>query len=191
MSAAGGQARVIAVTDGEASHRGSDAWTPPALAEARRLESERGLCRLGLTRQEVTRLKMPDGAVARHAGPLRERLDALLMRGDVVVSTWHLDGHPDHDAVGAATREACEALGVVCLQAPVWMWHWSRPGDARVPWHRMRGFSLGLEDCERKSAALRVHATQLMPRGEHEGPVLDSLILQRAARRVEYFFVPS
>jgi len=189
--ARGGEASVIAVTDGEASHAGSETWATHELAEARRRESEAGLRLLGVPAERVTRLKMPDGSVSRYAGPLRETLDALLMRGDVVVSTWQLDGHPDHEAVGAATRAACESVGAVCLQAPVWMWHWSHPGDVRVPWQRMRGFSLGADAWQRKCGALAMHATQLTPQGRREGAVLGPLILERAARRAEHFFVPA
>jgi len=185
----GGTACVIGVTDGEASHRGSDGWTSEALATARRAESDRGLCVLGVTGEAITRLKMPDGAVRRYTAPLREALDMLLGRNDVVTSTWRLDGHPDHEAVGAVTAAVCADIGAVCLQAPVWMWHWSHQGDPTVPWKQMRGFRLSPEVSELKRAALSMHRTQLAARGEGDGAVLDPLILERAARSAEYFFV--
>lgn len=185
----GGRASVIAVTDGEASHRGTESWAPRALAAARQAESDRGLRALGVLSNEITRLTMPDGAVSRYGGPLREALGLLLKSDDVVVSTWRLDGHPDHEAVGAATEDVCADVGAVCLQAPVWMWHWSSQGDARVPWHRLRGFALDSHACQRKRAALAMHETQLMPRSKSEGPVLGPLILERATRDAEYFFV--
>lgn len=47
--ARGGPATVIAVTDGEASHRGDPLWSPESLANARRAERRLGLARLGLT----------------------------------------------------------------------------------------------------------------------------------------------
>ena len=136
----------------------------------------------------MTRLGFPDGAVARYGGPLRETLALLLRAKDVVVSTWRLDGHPDHEAVGAAAEQACSEAGAACLQAPVWMWHWSRVGDARVPWERLHGLRLTQTALERKRLALSAHATQLALRGP-DGPVLDALILARAARPAEYFFV--
>lgn len=186
----GGRAAVVAVTDGEASHRGSETWSALELAAARRAESDRGLSALCVPSASVTRLMMPDGAVSCYAGPLREALGLLLTPDDVVVSTWRLDGHPDHEAVGAAAEEVCADVGAVCLQAPVWMWHWSRCGDSRVPWHRLRGFSLEPDARVRKREALSMHVTQLTRRSEIEGPVLDPLILQRAGRCAEYFFVP-
>ena len=185
-----GSAAVIAVTDGEASHRGSKTWFGLDLAAERRAESGRGLSALCVPSDSITRLTMPDGAVGGYAGPLRETLGLLLKPDDVVVTTWRLDGHPDHDAVGAATEAACADVGAICFQAPVWMWHWSRGADARVPWHRLRGFSLAPDASIRKREALSMHVTQLTRRSEDEGPVLDPLILERASRRVEYFFAP-
>lgn len=188
-TARGGRATVVAVTDGEASHSGSQRWTAPALAAARRAESVEGLHALGLGGGEIVRLTIPDGAVSQYASPLRETLGLLLKSDDVVVSTWGLDGHPDHEAVGDATEVVCSDVGASCIQAPVWMWHWSKPGDTRIPWNRLRGFALESGAFERKCAALAMHATQLIPRSVSEGPVLGPLILERAKRRTEYFFV--
>ena len=188
-AARGGQVRVIAVTDGEASHPESDTWTARALAGQRRLESERGLRSLGVEASCVTRLGYPDGGLARYLGPLRETLSLSVRANDVVVSTWGLDGHPDHDAVGAAAEAACAEVGAICLHAPVWMWHWSRIGDPLVPWDRLRGLLLSPSALGRKRLALSAHATQLAPRSEHQGPVLDPLIVARAVRPAEYFFV--
>lgn len=185
----GGRAAVIAVTDGEASHRDSGTWTPHKLASARRAESDRGLRALGVSSDAIIRLGMPDGGLRNPAHALSNALKNLLKPHDVVVSTWRLDGHPDHEAVGLATEAACAEVGAACVHAPVWMWHWSHRGDARVPWHRLRRFALEPNVYEKKRVALAMHVTQLTPRSPTTGPVLDPLILERAARDAEYFFV--
>jgi hypothetical protein len=50
--------------------------------------------------------------------------------------------HPDDEVLGAggvmamlaaAARRARRA-GLEMLSYPIWMWHWARPGDCRVPW---------------------------------------------------------
>jgi LmbE family N-acetylglucosaminyl deacetylase len=194
----GCECAVIAVTDGDASHAGCADWSGPRLAEARRAESERGLAQLGVPSRAITRLGLPDGKVAEHAPQLLDALCSRLRAGDVVVATWRLDGHPDHDATGSAAAQACAAIGARFVEAPVWMWHWARPSDARVPWDRLRALSLSPSAFDRKTAALAEHVTQLTPRrrteadpagNRRDGPVLDAGILQRAARRGEYFFV--
>jgi LmbE family N-acetylglucosaminyl deacetylase len=194
----GSECTVIAVTDGDASHEGCGDWSASRLAEARRSESEHGLAQLGVPAHAITRLGIPDGEVERHMQPLLDALCAQLRAGDVVVSTWRLDGHPDHDATGSAAAKVCTAFGANFIEAPVWMWHWARPRDTRVPWERLRALPLSPATLSRKTSALAEHVTQLTPRmrlhtpaheAHAEGPVLDPSILQRAARPCEYFFV--
>ena len=184
----GGTVAIVAVTDGEASHRGDLSWTAERLAEARRLERQRGLLRLGVGADAVSRLCLLDSQVAADAARLEQALLSLLQPTDCVVSTWRLDGHPDHDATGTTAARVCGNLGCRLLEAPVWMWHWSEPNDPRVPWHRLRTLELPRETLEGKVAALAEHTTQLSARAL-EPPVLGAAILARAARRSEYFLV--
>jgi LmbE family N-acetylglucosaminyl deacetylase len=183
-----GEVAIVAVTDGEASHRGDAAWPADRLARERRVEREAGLARLGVAADAVTRLALPDGEVCSQIAALTCALLQTLRPTDCVVGTWRLDGHPDHDAVGAATAAVCAELGCRLLEAPVWMWHWSAPGDARVPWQRLRALALPEEASTRKADALAEHRTQLAARVDAP-PVLGPAILARAARDAEYFFV--
>lgn len=185
----GGTASVIAVTDGEASHRDDGRWPAERLASARRAERALGLARLGVPSSAVTRIGLPDGAVSGCAGALHDTLRRLLRASDVVVTTWALDGHPDHDATGAAVEQVCAEHGCLLLQAPVWMWQWSAPFDPRVPWQRLRAVALPTQARASKANALAEHVTQLSPRAEGMGAVLGASILARATRPAEYFFV--
>jgi len=188
-AARGGEVVFVAVTDGEASHAG---LSPPGrceLAAQRRAERLRGLARLGIAKPQVHTLALPDGDVQAQGGLLRGWLLFFLRPGDVVVSTWEGDGHPDHDSTGRVTQGACLRVGSRFLAAPVWMWHWAAPADARVPWHRLRRLPLSTDACARKQAALAAHVTQLTPRSASVGAVLGPHLLARAAWRHEYFFV--
>ena len=186
--AQGGAAAVVAVTDGEASHGGGGAHVG-RLAARRRRESASGLARLGVAGVAVHRLGLPDGGVAQHVDGLARVLAALLRPSDVALSTWRLDGHPDHEASGAAAAQACAAAACRLLEAPVWMWHWAAPGDARVPWEHLCGFSVPMHVRAAKEWAIAAHATQLEARGQALGPVLGRSVLARAVRDTEYFFV--
>ena len=109
----------------------------------------------------------------------------MLQSGDLVVTTWVLDGHPDHEATAhAALRTGCNLL-----QAPVWMWHWAQPGDTRIPWADLVALDLTDDAMDAKQKALARHHSQLGSRNSESGPVLATAIVQRAARRQEYFFV--
>jgi hypothetical protein len=100
---AGGERLIVGVTDCEASHAGSPAWSAHRLAAAARaLERKQGLARLGLPFAEVCRLGLPDGKLGQHRPALMVMLSALLRSDDVVVSTWRRDGHPLPACGGAA-----------------------------------------------------------------------------------------
>lgn len=188
-AARGGGCCVVAVTDGEASHPASTQWSPQRLGAVRSAERREGLRRLGLSGEQAHVLGLSDGAVQAQADRLRRRLIGLLRPADVVVATWALDGHPDHDACGTAAEQACAAVGCRLLAAPVWMWHWAAPEDVRVPWHRLRALPVDATAWSAKQAALQAHASQHAAREEGQGSVLGAEILARATRQHEYFFV--
>ncbi len=188
-AARGGRVMLVAVTDGEASHRGGSSWTADALAAARREESAAGLRRLLPEAPELLRLALPDSAVAGQVDRLREALFGTLHPNDVVVTTWRLDGHPDHEAAGTAAADATGRVGCRLIEAPVWMWHWATPGDDRVPWARLRSLAVPAATRARRAEAIAAHATQLEPRGNGLGPVLTQAILQRLGRPHDAFFV--
>ncbi|HEY1394743.1 PIG-L deacetylase family protein [Roseateles sp.] len=179
---------VIGVTDGDASHPGSTTWTPLHLAAQRRLERLRGLRHLGL-RVPVHALALPDGRVRFHERRMVDALSRHLLPDDVVITTWRHDGHPDHDAVGRACADAARGAGATLLEMPVWTWHWARPGDPTVPWHRLRRLPLSGRALEDKWLALSEHRSQLMPDGERP-PVLFPEAVDRLLRPAEFFFMP-
>lgn len=184
----GGKSVVVAVTDGEASHGELRPWRAGKLAETRRAERTRGLARLGCEQTEVYRLGLADGKVANHVDTLESELAKVIQWSDIVVTTWRFDGHPDHEACGAAAASACARARCRLFESPVWMWHWSRPADPQVPWQRLVGLPLPADAVSRKRRAVQSHASQLLPRGDAASPVLDQTMLDRLSRHIEYFF---
>lgn len=190
LAARGTAVSVVSVTDGDASHPGSTQWPPQRLAAERRNESAEGLRHLGVPPRGHLRLGLPDGAVAAHATQLRDALAASLEPGDAVFSTWVHDGHPDHEATALAVSAACARRGCPHWQQPVWMWHWAAPGDARVPWTRLRRLPLSAQAQARKRAAIDAHATQLAPQDTGAAAVLPAWAMARLLRADEYVFIP-
>lgn len=189
-SARGGATLVVAVTDGEASHPPQPGRSAHQLGQLRCAESHEGLLRLGVAAgpHQLRRLSLPDSALARHTAVLEGALSALLKPGDVVVTTWRMDGHPDHEACGSAVARACAVADGRLLEAPVWMWHWGQPGDDRVPWARLVRVPLPAAVVARKQHALAAHASQLLPARPGEAPILGEAMASHLARRAEYFF---
>lgn len=187
LARAGHEVVVVGVTDGEAGYPGSIVWTPTLLARQRRIECGEGLARLGLP-HAAHALGLPDGRVAEHEAALTGRLLGVLRAGDVVMSTWRRDGHPDHEAAGRAAAVAARNRGCRLWEFPVWMWHWAHVGDERVPWQRLRRVDLDADARERKAQAVAAHGSQLVaPPSEGFAAVLPDWALARLLRPFEVF----
>jgi LmbE family N-acetylglucosaminyl deacetylase len=184
LAAAGARLRVVAVTDGEASHPGRAAAARAELARRRARERAAALAALGAAGAEVIRLGWPDTGVGGREAELAARVPGLTDGFDVCLAPWAADLHADHEAVG---RAATAAAGRV-LWYPVWMWHWAAPGDPRVPWGRAGRVPLPAGTRGRKRAAVRCFASQLEDRGDGAGPVLSEEFAAHFDRGDEVLF---
>lgn len=160
LSRAGRELLVVGLTDGEASYPGSLRWTPTLLAARRRDERLAGLRCLGVAGAPFT-LGIADGGVAAVEDQLAASLDEFLRPGDVVLTTWRHDGHPDHEAAGRACVRAARRRGCGCWEMPIWTWHWASLDDCRVPWARVRRLGLDEDAVDRKRRAIAAHGSQL------------------------------
>ena len=168
LAAGGARLRLIAVTDGEASHPGAD---PEAIGLTRTAESAEALAVLGLPDIEVIRLRFPDTGLTACENELTARLGEVCAGFGVCLAPWEEDAHADHEAAGRAARRAGRRASQEVLGYPIWMWHWAKPADRRVPWSRACQVSLPPEVAARKRSAIGAFASQLTDR-EDAGPVL-------------------
>ncbi|WP_226929476.1 PIG-L deacetylase family protein [Janthinobacterium aquaticum] len=189
LAGLGREVLLVAVTDGDASHPGSTLWPRERLRQVRPQESAQALAALGWQQPAWQRLQLPDGAVQAHATLLRAMLETLLRPGDTLLTTWRLDGHPDHEACGWASAAAASSCGARLVEMPVWGWHWAAPGDARVPWHRAHRLALPPEVLARKRAALACFASQLQPDpSTGQDAIVSPAALQRLLHPYEIYF---
>lgn len=181
---------LMAVTDGGASHPGSALWPAGALLVTRPRETQDALARLGLSEPCVDRLGIGDGEVTAQEDALTHQLIERLEPDDLVIVTWELDGHPDHEAAGRAAKRACETRAIPCLQMPIWAWHWASPGDARVPWARARKFMLDDAALAAKRHALAAFQSQIEPdTSTGAAPILPPAVLERLIRPFEVYLI--
>jgi LmbE family N-acetylglucosaminyl deacetylase len=186
---AGRELLLVAVTDGQASHPGSEQWPETDLARQRRGETAAALRVLGADTTTVRRLGLADGSLAPQVLVLARTLAGLLSPGDVVVSPWRFDGHPDHEATGQAAGLAARSVGARHLEAPVGTWHWATPGDPRVPWPRAAVLYLGPILAQQKRSAIRCFTSQLEPDpSTGAAPVLPPWAVDRFRQGREVFF---
>jgi LmbE family N-acetylglucosaminyl deacetylase len=180
LAASRARLRLVAVTDGERSHRGHA--SPAALARRRTAETAAALRALGARAAEVIRLQLPDSGLAAREDELTAALTPLLAGFDMCLAPWDRDMHPDHDAAGRAARQA--SAGPL-YHYPVWMWHWARPADPRVPWDWALRVPLPPRAASRKRAAIRCFASQTEDRGHGLGPVLSPGMIAHFTRTME------
>ena len=180
LAAAGARLLLVAVTDGEASHRGTA--DPAALAEQRTAETTAALRALGAGTAEVIRLRLPDAGLAGCEERLTAALAPLVAGFELCLAPWDRDMHPDHEAAGRAARRACSGD---LYSYPVWMWHWARPADPRVPWDRALRIPLPPAAAAAKRAAISCFASQLGDRGDGLGPVLTAGMTAHFTRATE------
>jgi LmbE family N-acetylglucosaminyl deacetylase len=182
LAAAGARLRLIAVTDGEASHPGAD---PATIARTRARESAAALQVLGVPEIEVNRLHLPDAGLAAREDELAARLSEHCAGFSICLAPWDADAHADHEATGRAARRAARELHQDVFTYPIWMWHWAKPADPRVPWHQACQITLSPAVATRKRAAIGAFISQLTSREHAKGPVLPAGIMAHFTRRLE------
>jgi LmbE family N-acetylglucosaminyl deacetylase len=115
---AGIPVKVIAVTDGESAYAGVEGLGP-----IRQAEQERALEALGVSMDQIIRLRLPDSNVTEHESHLASLLTPLFVAGSLIVAPWHFDFHPDHEACGRATQKAARLAGATLVSYVFWTWH--------------------------------------------------------------------
>ena len=182
LASAGTRIRLVAVTDGEGSH-GSRA-SPGELITRRCDERAAALRELGASAADVVRLSLPDSGLNCLEPELTVLLSQLAAGFDACLAPWEKDVHADHEAVGRAARRACQRL----FFYPIWMWHWARPGDPRVPWPQAFRVPLPGAVAGRKRAAIGCFTSQLENRAGELGPVLAPDFVAHFTRDFELLF---
>ena len=171
---------VAAVTDGENCYPDSVGIGP-----IRCLEQERALKRLGVERDKIVRLRLPDSAVSLNEEELVERLMPLVSSETHVVAPWPGDFHPDHEACGRAATEVARRSGRGVTFYFFWTWHRGTPELIRDL--SLTSLPLEKDVTHAKTEALLHHQSQLAREGGD--PILPELLLAPARRPYEVFLV--
>ncbi|MFH8462659.1 PIG-L deacetylase family protein [Streptomyces sp. NPDC017991] len=185
---AGVEVHTVCLSDGEASHGPGTPSTRARLAARRRGELSAALRELGELPDPVY-AGLPDTALGEpvHENEARAVIGGLLdaVGAALCVAPWEGDLHSDHEAAGRAARRAGRDTSTPVWSYPVWMWHWARPHDRRVPWHRAAVLPLPEPVIDRKRAALARFTSQLEPRGAGVAPVLPAAEIAHHTRTFE------
>jgi LmbE family N-acetylglucosaminyl deacetylase len=209
--AAGSRVTVVVVADGSRSHPGM----PARLGQLRHAEEIEAMRRLGLPEDSLRQLGYPDQSLTGHEDELVGVVESLVkeLSPDEIYVTGIFEPHPDHSALGRATRRAVArraaehgGAGLVVMEYPIWLWSqlWHGipvPLSTRLSMARSamsvlglarRGAVVRLDDlATQKAFALQAHESQLRrPEGVPASTPwwgLPSELLAAAADPVELF----
>jgi LmbE family N-acetylglucosaminyl deacetylase len=183
---AGTAVHTVCLSDGEASHGPATTSARAQLAARRRGELAAALGELGDLPAPV-HAGLPDTALDEHEHHAQAVIGELLdtVGAALCVAPWEGDLHSDHEAAGRAAQRAGRDRSTPVWSYPVWMWHWARPNDPRVPWHRACVLPLSAAVIDRKKAALARFTSQLEPRGSGTAPVLPAQEIAHHTRTFE------
>ena len=160
---AGTGARIVCLTDGSASHRGSRRYPPARLASLRRCELADAIRCLGGDLSDILWLGEPDGQSERSdrkASVIRLliRLSARLGARSIFAPLAS-DPHSDHRAAAAIAAEVAAGAGLAHYGYPIWT-RWQRPYfRALLDEQSERRLPLG-PHAARKRAAIAAHRSQ-------------------------------
>jgi LmbE family N-acetylglucosaminyl deacetylase len=150
----------VTATDGEASHPGSPSTGPDELRARRPGELLAALTALGFVDPDVRRLGLPDGGLSDRVDALVDAVTPLVEGAALVLAPFENDGHPDHDATGAAALRACTTVPL--WRFPIWVLAWTAP--AGQPWlERAHRLPAAPEAWSLKERAVREFTSQVEP----------------------------
>ncbi len=173
---------VLLLTDGEMSHPDDRTMGPRRIAELQRALGVLGHDDASI---RLTRLQLPDGRIQGFTEDITTAIAAHLERNTVLIGPFERDGHPDHDAAGAACLAAAARCNVRAYRYPVWAWHHRRIDE-------LMGLSLVRVDLDawqqaRKAQATRCFQSQLRTSSSWAPPIVPEHVLQYFQRPFEIF----
>jgi LmbE family N-acetylglucosaminyl deacetylase len=208
--AAGTPVTVVVVADGRHSHR-SDYLTPEGVGALRQAEMVEVGRRLGLPPKSLRQLGFEDRTLTGQEDELVRVVGDLIseLQPDEVYVTGAFEPHPDHSALGRATRRALEQQDAppLLMEYPIWLWSHMYDGGIAAPLRTRAATAKAALDLlllRRKPAKVRAaefvagkmhalegHASQLghpagIPPDEHWW-ALPKHLLDTAADSVELF----
>lgn len=194
----GGQAHIVFVTDGGASHANSHAWTRERLSEQRQKEAETALAILGVGSRARTFLRLQDADMPPPGSALWlcavSELKHILrdFQPDLVLLPWRRDPHRDHRDSWRLTMEALEDATppVRTLEYTIWLDELGLPEDQPQGDEAVR-LGLDIAGCQQtKIAAVNAHLSQTtdLINDDPNGFRLSPETIRRLCGRTEYYW---
>lgn len=189
LVAQGNAVLLVSVTNGTKSHPNSNQYSEASLNVIRPQETQTALTALGIAdKVEQCYLAIPDGEVTEYQDTLAQQLSEFLTDGDILVPTFRLDGHPDHESVGKVVQNYAKSHPLTCYQVLIWALHWAMPDDERINWQQVLRLDLTEQQLAKKRQAIACFTSQILPDpSTGQPPVLPPYAIERATQGWELF----
>lgn len=193
LAFAGAGAHVICLTDGSASHPGSNAWPPIRLAKERRRELTEAIAILGGSADDLTWLGLPDSRLHEvESASILVTLERVLAAQNAqhIFVPAQEDKHCDHKTTAILAGHLRDRHPNLHFYSyPVWSRWDDRDFDDRAAAHRAV-FLDTAEASTRKRAAIAAHRSQLgqVVQDDPEGFVLPAAFVEKFAGEREIFW---
>ena len=184
-SDAGTSITIIGVTNGELSHPYLDASQREELGKRREQETISAYKHAGIKAERIA-LAASDGSVGHHLEETEKKISENIRKDTICIAPWEGDGHPDHQACGLATQQACSKNKTPLFLSPIWSWNWDNPQNPKFPFTQARSFSFDDDIMRRKQKGINCYSSQIEPEDGYR-PVLPHSFLEHFSRQVEIF----
>ena len=190
--------KVVIVSDGAGSHPNSKAYPPNRLRSLRENEAKQAGAELGLEREDMLFLRLPDRFVPSEGEEAERSIEVILDCASEIGArslfvSWRHDPHCDHEASYRIAREVQRRAGKIRLFEYVVWGHTLPPATAVDPVDPIRsGFKIRIDrDAqEKKRRAIAAHRSQVTALIDDDpgGFIFSQIDLAHFDRPYEFFF---
>ena len=162
--------QVLMISDGSKSHPNSRQYPADKLRALRESETQAALSELGMSSEQVTFMRLPDGDVPSssespeyHKAVAQLTIELNQHQPQTILVPWRRDPHRDHRATYQLLDGALAGLNSqpTILEYPIWLWEIAESADAPVT-GEVSAVRLNINSVKaEKQRAIYKHASQI------------------------------
>ncbi|WP_130804011.1 PIG-L deacetylase family protein [Acinetobacter ihumii] len=180
---------LVAITNGTMSHPNSSYYTPEMLNQIRPQESLQALKMLDLDIHiERIALNIMDGQITNHTDLLYQALQNITRPDDILITTYEMDGHPDHEVAGQVVKYFAQQHELFCYRVFIWAWHWAEPDHPSLNLEQCFKIELDWAEVEQKRRAITCFQSQCVADpSTDQAPILSLFTIERILQPFEVY----
>lgn len=171
--------KIIAITDGENAYPKMN-----TLRAIRQKEQEDALSLLGLSAENIIRLRLEDSGLSKQKARLKNLLEPYFTPNNHIIAPWINDYHADHEITGQVAQRLAQDNKTSLSFYFFWTWHHATIKDLKP--YTLKLYCLEQRTQERKLQALACYDSQYYY--DQGNAILSTEQLAPAYRPFEVFY---